>query len=181
VRVQAASPPHPSAVSAWLAPPGAQVVQFALEAVRAEAFNPGTLFLFGCYTIGKERLFLEVARALQRKARPWRTCPCCLPAQPRHVAEQAEHQPCISGGERGCSHLSQHTVRFGQGTLILLSGNNTRQCPGFGDGAGACSASRASEPRPAGKVDEQRASKGHEQQAAGVSSERRGMSSELQA
>ena len=25
-----------------------QVVQFVLEAVRAEAFNPGTLFLFGC-------------------------------------------------------------------------------------------------------------------------------------
>ncbi|KAK9843634.1 hypothetical protein WJX81_000325 [Elliptochloris bilobata] len=48
-------------------PPQPQVVQFVLEAVRAEAFNPGTLFLFGCYTIGKERLFLEVARALQRK------------------------------------------------------------------------------------------------------------------
>ena len=38
-----------------------------LEAVRAEAFNPATLFLFGSYTIGKERLFLEVARILKRK------------------------------------------------------------------------------------------------------------------
>ena len=46
-----------------------QVLQFVLEAVRAESFNPATLFLFGCYTIGKERLFLEVARILQRKAR----------------------------------------------------------------------------------------------------------------
>lgn len=44
-----------------------QVLQFVLEAVRAEVFNPATLFLFGSYTIGKERLFLEVARILQRK------------------------------------------------------------------------------------------------------------------
>lgn len=44
-----------------------QVLQFVLEAVRAEAFNPATLFLFGSYTIGKERLFLEVARILKRK------------------------------------------------------------------------------------------------------------------
>lgn len=49
-----------------------QVLQFVLEAVRAEAFNPATLFLFGSYTIGKERLFLEVARILQRKVTP---CP----------------------------------------------------------------------------------------------------------
>ena len=48
----------------------AQVLQFVLEAVRAEAFNPATLFLFGSYTIGKERLFLEVARILKRKVRP---------------------------------------------------------------------------------------------------------------
>ncbi|BDA41683.1 DNA cross-link repair 1A protein at C-terminar half [Coccomyxa sp. Obi] len=48
-------------------PPQLQVLQFVLEAVRAEAFNPATLFLFGSYTIGKERLFLEVARILQRK------------------------------------------------------------------------------------------------------------------
>ncbi len=44
-----------------------QVVQFLLEAVRTEAFNPATLFLCGSYTIGKERLFLEVARILKRK------------------------------------------------------------------------------------------------------------------
>ena len=34
------------------------MLQFAIDAVRAEAFNPKTLFLFGSYTIGKERLFL---------------------------------------------------------------------------------------------------------------------------
>ena len=55
-----------------------QVLQFVLEAVRAESFNPATLFLFGCYTIGKERLFLEVARILQRKART--TFFCSLPS-----------------------------------------------------------------------------------------------------
>lgn len=47
-----------------------QVLQFVLDAVRAEAFNPATLFLFGSYTIGKERLFLEVARILKRKVWP---------------------------------------------------------------------------------------------------------------
>ncbi|CAK0744358.1 hypothetical protein CVIRNUC_001541 [Coccomyxa viridis] len=51
----------------YLFPPQLQVLQFVLEAVRAEAFNPATLFLFGSYTIGKERLFLEVARILKRK------------------------------------------------------------------------------------------------------------------
>lgn len=38
-------------------PPGlparhAQVLKFAIDAVKAEAFNPKTLFLFGSYTIG---------------------------------------------------------------------------------------------------------------------------------
>lgn len=36
-------------------------------AVRAELFNPRALFVFGTYTIGKERLFLEVARAVNKK------------------------------------------------------------------------------------------------------------------
>ncbi|GAB4823565.1 hypothetical protein N2152v2_010611 [Parachlorella kessleri] len=47
--------------------PALQVLQFSIDAVKAEAFNPKTLFLFGSYTIGKERLFLEAARVLQRK------------------------------------------------------------------------------------------------------------------
>ena len=46
------------------------VLRFVLDAVRAETFNDArTLFLFGSYTIGKERLFLEVARQLGKKAR----------------------------------------------------------------------------------------------------------------
>ncbi|KAJ4869037.1 sterile alpha motif (SAM) domain-containing protein [Raphanus sativus] len=43
------------------------VIQFVVESIQAEAFNPKTLFLIGSYTIGKERLFLEVARVLREK------------------------------------------------------------------------------------------------------------------
>ncbi|XP_071742072.1 uncharacterized protein [Rutidosis leptorrhynchoides] len=43
------------------------VIQYVLEAIQAEAFNPKTLFLIGSYTIGKERLFMEVARVLRKK------------------------------------------------------------------------------------------------------------------
>ncbi|KAL5074498.1 hypothetical protein RYX36_013482 [Vicia faba] len=43
------------------------VIQFVIDAIQAEAFNPKTLFLIGSYTIGKERLFLEVARSLRKK------------------------------------------------------------------------------------------------------------------
>ncbi|GJU88771.1 DNA cross-link repair protein SNM1, partial [Tanacetum coccineum] len=43
------------------------VIQYVLEAIQAEAFNPKTLFLIGSYTIGKERLFMEVARVLHKK------------------------------------------------------------------------------------------------------------------
>jgi hypothetical protein len=55
--------------------------------VRTESFNPRTLFLFGTYTIGKERLFLEVARAMGKKVgvRPWRSEEqrvCGWPASP---------------------------------------------------------------------------------------------------
>ncbi|KAK1414124.1 hypothetical protein QVD17_29865 [Tagetes erecta] len=43
------------------------VIQYVLEAIQAEAFNPKTLFLIGSYTIGKERVFMEVARVLRKK------------------------------------------------------------------------------------------------------------------
>ncbi|KAL6533846.1 hypothetical protein OROHE_013679 [Orobanche hederae] len=43
------------------------VIQFVIEAIQAEAFNPKTLFLIGSYTIGKERVFVEVAKALRKK------------------------------------------------------------------------------------------------------------------
>ena len=43
-------------------PPQKDVVQYVCDAVLAESFHPKTLFLFGTYGIGKERLFLE-ARA----------------------------------------------------------------------------------------------------------------------
>ncbi|KAK7829700.1 dna cross-link repair protein snm1 [Quercus suber] len=43
------------------------VIQFVVDAIQAEAFNPKTLFLIGSYTIGKERLFLDVARVLRKK------------------------------------------------------------------------------------------------------------------
>ncbi|PIA27600.1 hypothetical protein AQUCO_07600046v1 [Aquilegia coerulea] len=43
------------------------VIQFVIEAIQAEAFNPKTLFLIGSYTIGKERLFVEIARCLRKK------------------------------------------------------------------------------------------------------------------
>ncbi|VVA11687.1 PREDICTED: DNA [Prunus dulcis] len=43
------------------------VIQFVIDAIQAETFNPKTLFLIGSYTIGKERLYLEVARVLRKK------------------------------------------------------------------------------------------------------------------
>ncbi|KAL3148139.1 hypothetical protein ABBQ38_014420 [Trebouxia sp. C0009 RCD-2024] len=52
----------------YIFPKQEEVLSFVLDAVRAEAFNEKrTLFLFGSYTIGKEKLFLEVARTLQQK------------------------------------------------------------------------------------------------------------------
>jgi DNA cross-link repair 1A protein len=46
-------------------PPQAEVLAAVRDAVRAEAHNAQrTLFLFGTYTIGKERVFFEAAKAL---------------------------------------------------------------------------------------------------------------------
>jgi DNA cross-link repair 1A protein len=47
-------------------PPAADAAAFVAAAVAAEAFNPRTLFLFGAYTIGKEAVFLEAARAANK-------------------------------------------------------------------------------------------------------------------
>ena len=48
-------------------PPQSEVLAAVRDSVTAEAFNPKVLFLFGTYTIGKERVFFEAARALGKK------------------------------------------------------------------------------------------------------------------
>jgi len=48
-------------------PTQAEALNFAVDAVKAESFNPKTLFLFGSYTIGKERLYLQAAKVLGSK------------------------------------------------------------------------------------------------------------------
>ncbi|CAI5946551.1 unnamed protein product [Closterium sp. NIES-64] len=48
-------------------PPQEAALQFVVEAIQAEAFNTSALFLIGTYTIGKEKVFLEAAKALKRK------------------------------------------------------------------------------------------------------------------
>ena len=48
-------------------PPQAEALSFVVDAVKAEAFNPKTLFMFGSYTIGKERLYLQAAKILRCK------------------------------------------------------------------------------------------------------------------
>ncbi|KAK2078104.1 hypothetical protein QBZ16_003972 [Prototheca wickerhamii] len=52
---------------AYTFPSQEEVLSFVIDAVKAEAFNPKTLFLFGSYTIGKERVFLEAAKTLDQK------------------------------------------------------------------------------------------------------------------
>ena len=45
-----------------------QVLEYVINVFKAEKYNQNkTLFLFGSYTIGKERLFLEAAKMLQQK------------------------------------------------------------------------------------------------------------------
>lgn len=44
-----------------------QVIALAANAVRAEAFNPATLFLFGSTSLAQDSLGLAVAAALQQK------------------------------------------------------------------------------------------------------------------
>lgn len=48
-------------------PPQDAVVAAAVDAVRPYASDPGVLLMFGSYTIGKERLFMAVARALNEQ------------------------------------------------------------------------------------------------------------------
>lgn len=55
---------------------------------QAESFNPRCLFLFGSYTIGKERLFLYVAQALRAKvymAASKRSVMGCIDLPPEHA------------------------------------------------------------------------------------------------
>ncbi|KAL5054096.1 hypothetical protein RYX36_034778 [Vicia faba] len=59
--------PNPGTGLGKVVPKQEAVIQFFIDAIQAEAFNPKTLFLIGSYTIGKERLFLEVARSLRKK------------------------------------------------------------------------------------------------------------------
>ena len=48
-------------------PPQCEVLAAVRDAVKAESFNPRVLFLFGTYTIGKERVFFEAAKTLGKK------------------------------------------------------------------------------------------------------------------
>lgn len=48
-------------------PPQSDVIRFVVDAVKSEAFSQDVLFLFGTYTIGKEKVFMESAKALEKK------------------------------------------------------------------------------------------------------------------
>ena len=43
------------------------VINYVVSAIKAENFNPKTLFLIGTYNVGKEHLFLSVAKQLKQK------------------------------------------------------------------------------------------------------------------
>lgn len=48
-------------------PSQSDVIRFVVDAVKSEAFSQDVLFLFGTYTIGKERVFMEAAKTLNKK------------------------------------------------------------------------------------------------------------------
>lgn len=48
-------------------PPQEEALRFVVDAVKAESFNSRTLFMFGSYTIGKERVYLAAAKHLGLK------------------------------------------------------------------------------------------------------------------
>lgn len=48
-------------------PPQGEALRFVIDAVKAESFNSRTLFMFGSYTIGKERVYITAAKHLGRK------------------------------------------------------------------------------------------------------------------
>ena len=52
-------------------PPQQDVIQRVSDTVAAELFHPKTLFLFGTYGIGKERLFLEVSWWASTRVLSW--------------------------------------------------------------------------------------------------------------
>lgn len=86
-------------------PQAALLPPLPLQAVKAESFNPRTLFLFGTYTIGKERLFLEVARTMGKKVRGgtgggWGRCSAVLDhaAVCRSSRQAGDHDSCIAAG-----------------------------------------------------------------------------------
>lgn len=52
------------------------------EAIRTELFNPRALIVFGTYTIGKERLWLEVGGGVPESSCASRQCQTAMPGGP---------------------------------------------------------------------------------------------------
>lgn len=53
--------------AAYAFPPQQTVIDAVVAALIEESRQPGTLFVFGAYTIGKERIFMAAAAALGKK------------------------------------------------------------------------------------------------------------------